>query len=152
MADLHLLDGDAAPWAGDTVRMLGMPSETPDFVVDGGGWRYVGACLMPADLLDALPDEPGGLNALVWQVAHAQGRLEFVEHRGVALDTGTPAGYLAANLDASWGRSVIGEGAEVLGSVEECVVWGGAYVGPDERLRRVIRAGTRAEPVTVQVG
>ena len=150
LADLNrLLDGDAHPWDGSTVRMLGIPSPDPDFVVDGRGWRYIGACLLPADLLEPLHGEPSGLNATVWQPAHAAGRLEFVEHRGVAIDTGTPAGYLAANLDASGGRSVIGPGAVVLGTVEECVVWDGAHVGPDEHLHRVIRAGTRTAPVTV---
>jgi len=66
-----------------------------------------------------------------------------------AVDCGTPADYLAANLHASGGRSVVGEGAVVQGSVERCVVWPGAWVGPDEQLRDVIRAGTRDEPITV---
>jgi len=35
------------------------------------------------------------------------------------------------------------------GSVERCVVWPGAWVGPDEQLRDVIRAGTRDDPITV---
>lgn len=152
LADLsRLLDGDGHSWDGHTVRMLGVPSTEPDFVVAGRGWRYIGACLLPADLLEPLHGAPSGLNATVWQPAHAAGRLEFVEHHGVAIDTGTPAGYLAANLDASGGRSVIGTGAVVLGRVEQSVVWAGAYVGPEERLHRVVRAGTRQHPVTVQV-
>ena len=147
----RLLDGDGRPWDGTTVRMLGVPAEKPDFVVDGRGWRYVGACLLPPDLLAPLQGQPSGLNATVWQPAHEAGRLEFVQHHGVAIDTGVPAGYLAANLDASGGRSVVGVGARVLGTVEESVVWEGAYVGPDEHLHRAIRAGTQEGPVTVQV-
>lgn len=151
LADLsRLLDGDGIPWDGHTVRMLGVPTAEPDFV-DGKRWRYVGACLLPADLLEPLHGAPAGLNATVWQPAHTEGRLEFVAHHGVAIDTGTPPGYLAANLDASGGRSVIGRGAVVLGRVEESVVWDGAHVGPGERLCRVIRAGTRQHPVTVHV-
>lgn len=159
LADLSVLltgdgrtgDGRICPWDGTTVRMLAVPeSDSPDFDVNGG-WRYVGACLMPADLLEPLRPEPSGLFSLVWEPALAAGRLEFVEHRGVAIDTGTPAGYLAANLDASGGRSVIGPGAAVLGEVVQSVVWDGAWVGPDERLVRAVRAGTPDEPVTVRV-
>ena len=36
---------------------------------------------------------------------------------------------------------MIGEGAVVEGSVERCVVWPGAYVGPREHLVEVVRAG-----------
>jgi N-acetyl-alpha-D-muramate 1-phosphate uridylyltransferase len=68
----------------------------------------------------------------------------------VAIDCGTPADYLAANLHASGGESVVGAGATVLGRLERCVVWDGAYVGPGETLREVVRAGTREEPLTVR--
>jgi MurNAc alpha-1-phosphate uridylyltransferase len=67
----------------------------------------------------------------------------------VVIDCGTPADYLAANLHASGGRNVIGEGATVLGRLERSVVWDGAWVGPEESLSEVIRAGDRRRPLTV---
>lgn len=143
-----LLDG----WGGRTVRMLVVPApEAADFTDDAGDWRYVGACLMPDDLLRDLPVRPGGLHSLVWTPARQAGRLELVPFDGVAIDTGTPAGYLAANLHSSGGVSVVGAGAEVLGSLEESVVWPGAVVAQGESLHRAIRAGDRDTPVTVTV-
>jgi hypothetical protein len=68
------------------------------------------------------------------------------------VDCGRPADYLAANLMASGGASVVGEGAVVEGSVERCVVWPGAYVGPREHLVEVVRAGSRDQPLTVAAG
>lgn len=154
LTDLTVLltgDGRVGRWDGTTVRMLAVrDGDRPDFDV-AGGWRYVGACLLPDDLLAGLEPVPSGLFRLVWQPALEAGRLEFVEHRGVAIDTGTPAGYLAANLDANAGRSVVGAGAVVEGRLTESVVWDGAWVGPDERLVRAVRAGNRTERVTVQV-
>ena len=38
----------------------------------------------------------------------------------------------------------------VEGTVERCVVWDGAYVGPDEHLVDAVRAGTRAAPITAR--
>ena len=40
--------------------------------------------------------------------------------------------------------------ATVRGRIERCVVWDGAWVGPDEHLVETIRAGTRESPVTVR--
>ncbi|HEV7722888.1 MAG TPA: hypothetical protein VGO60_16475, partial [Iamia sp.] len=71
------------------------------------------------------------------------GRLDLVTHPGPFVDCGTVADYLAANLDASGGASVIGEGARVgEGSeVVRSVVWGDAEVAPGERLVDAVRAG-----------
>lgn len=166
--DLLLLNGDAylshrggaaaiaAPlldgWDGTTVRMLVVAAAGPaDFTDAAGSWRYVGACLMPDALLRPLRVEPSGLHSRVWTPAHDAGLLELIPFDGTAIDTGTPAGYLAANLHASAGANVIGAGAQVHGRLEESVVWPGAWVGPDEVLRRTIRAGTREAPVTVSV-
>jgi hypothetical protein len=44
---------------------------------------------------------------------------------------------------------VVGEAAVVEGTLERSVVWPGAYVGPDEHLTEVVRAGTRGRPLTV---
>ncbi len=71
---------------------------------------------------------------------------------GIAIDCGTPGDYLRANLLTSGGASVIGADAHVAGTVTQCVVWPGAWVGAHEHLRKVIRAGTRTAPVTVPAG
>jgi NDP-sugar pyrophosphorylase family protein len=83
---------------------------------------------------------PTGLYEVCWKVAQEDGRLDVARHGGAFFDCGTPASYLAANLAASDGRSVIGPGAVVDGVVEESVVWPGAEVFAHERLRRAIRA------------
>jgi MurNAc alpha-1-phosphate uridylyltransferase len=60
---------------------------------------------------------------------------------GQFVDCGTPREYLRANLLASGGRSVVGEGAVVEGLVDDVVVWDGGWVGPHESLRNCIRVG-----------
>lgn len=141
-----------AGWDGHTVRMLGVPGPPPGDFPQLPGWRYVGVCLMPGDLLDGLPSGHSGLYKQIWQPAAAGGRLEFVEHHGVAIDTGTPAGYLAANLHASGGLPVLGVGAQVHGRVTRSVVWDGAVVAPGEHLIDSVRAGNRDHPVTLYCG
>lgn len=140
-----LLDG----WDGERCRLLGVDLGRP---ADFGTMRYVGACLLPWHDVRGLSPEPTGLYEVLWRRAEAEGRLEVVPGRGTAIDCGTPADYLAANLDASGGASVIGDGAVVEGSLERAVVWDGGYVGPDEHLVDAIRAGDRDHPVTVRVG
>ena len=63
-------------------------------------------------------------------------------------DCGTPRSYLAANLWASGGATVLGEGAAVHGRAERCVLWDGTVVAEGERLVDAIRASER---VTVLV-
>ena len=94
---------------------------------------------------------PTGLYEVLWRDDDAAGALDLVRTApgGTAIDCGTAADYLAANLHASGGASVIGAGAEVLGRLERSVVWDGAWVGPDEVLVGQIRAGDREHPVTV---
>ncbi len=87
---------------------------------------------------------------MLWRSEHERGRLDLMTTKDVAIDCGTPADYLAANLHASGGASVVGEGAVVEGRIERCVVWPGARVEPTESLVEVIRAGTPDRPVTVR--
>jgi NDP-sugar pyrophosphorylase family protein len=69
-----------------------------------------------------------------------EGRIEVVRHDGPFVDCGTPAQYLAANLQASGGDSVVEPGAVVEGTLDRCVVWSDARVHPGEELSCCIRA------------
>lgn len=152
-ADAYLEPGVGAlvdGWGGGRCRLLVAPTGAPgDFTFDGRPVRYVGACLLPWRLVSTLRATPSGLYEVLWRREHDAGRLDLVIHRGTAIDCGTPVDYLRANLHASGGRPVVGEGATVEGTVERCVVWAGAHVRRDEHLVECIRAGTRAEPMTV---
>jgi NDP-sugar pyrophosphorylase family protein len=133
--DLSLLLGG---WDYERPRLLVRTGAGP---ADFGPRRYVGAALVPAAAVAALPDGFSGLHREVWAPAAAVGALEFVEVRGTAIDCGTPSDYLRANLLASGGESVVGDGAVVQGELVRSVVWPGAVVRPGERLVECIRAG-----------
>ena len=108
---------------------------------DFGGLRYCGVALIPAATAAALAPVPSGLYEVSWREERAAGRLDLVVTGAAFVDCGTPADYLAANLAASGGRSVvaddavIGEGARVVRSV----VWPGAEVAAGEVLADAIR-------------
>jgi hypothetical protein len=143
-----------AGWDGERCRLLATPArpgERADFAADGAGVRYVGSCLLPWAAVRRLAPEPSGLYEVLWRDL-PPAELELVVTDAPVIDCGRPADYLAANLLASGGASVVGQGAVVAGSVERSVVWPGAYVGPEERLLEVVRAGTREEPMTVSAG
>lgn len=148
------LDELVRGWDGRRCRLLvtvAGPGERVDFTRGGRGVRYVGSCLLPSTSVRGLAAEPTGLYEVLWRNL-ADDDLELVPTDDLVIDCGRPADYLAANLHASGGRSVVGAGAVVEGSVERCVVWAGAWVGPDEDLHEVIRAGTRERPMTVDGG
>ncbi len=153
-ADTYLtggLDPLVADWNGQHCRLLVVAVDGPgDFNAAGRRVRYVGACLLPWRLVSALAPDPSGLYEVLWRREADAGRLEFAWHTATAIDCGTPADYLRANLHASGGRSVVGAGAVVDGTIERCVVWPGSYVGKRERLTDCIRAGSRTEPMTVR--
>ncbi len=152
----HGLPDLLSGWDGERCRLLVAPvgpADRADFTPrDGEPVRYVGACLLPWTAVRRLEPVPSGLYEVLWRDLTRAGALELlpVPDGEPWIDCGTPDSYLAANLLASGGRGVVGRGAVVAGTVEACVVWPGAYVGPDEHLRRVVRAGTRERPVTVR--
>jgi MurNAc alpha-1-phosphate uridylyltransferase len=113
----------------------------------GGRWRYAGICALPWPDVAVLTAVPSGLYEVSWRAAEAAGRLELVTLAGPFIDCGTPADYLAANLLASGGETVVGEGAVVEGVAERCVLWPGARVKAGERLVATIRT---ASGLTVQ--
>ena len=127
-----LVDG----WDGSRVRLL--VTEDPERG-DFGRWRYAGAALLPWAEVRDLPAEPAGLYEVSWARLEAEGALDLVPVDGRFIDCGTASDYLAANLAASGGRSVIGEGAVVAGEVDRSVVWPGGVVGRDEHLVDAIR-------------
>jgi hypothetical protein len=127
-----LLDG----WDGLRPRLL---VRTEDGPRDFGCARFLGVSLVPADIAAGLPDARAGFYDLVWRPAWDRGELELVEATGTALDCGTAADYLRANLHVSGGGSVVDPSAVVLGSLTRCVVWPGARVEADEVLVDAIR-------------
>ena len=146
----ELVDG----WDGTACRLLATPvrsGQRADFVRDGVGVRYVGSCLLPWTSIRALAPEPSGLYEALWRDLPPS-ELELVVTDAAVIDCGRPADYLAANLHASAGASVVGPGAVVEGHLQRSVVWPGAYVDPREDLVEVVRAGTRERPLTVPCG
>ena len=142
--DVLVLNGDAyrpgslAPfvdgWRGDRIRLLVVRDpERGDF----GAWRYAGAALHPWASVAALPAEPAGLYEAVWRHADP----ELVPWEGTFVDCGTPRDYLAANMHASGGAPVVGEGAVVEGELVRSVVWPGGVVRRGERLVDAVRVG-----------
>ena len=129
-------------WDRERVRVLVAGDE------EFGPRARIVASLLPWRAVDELEPRPTGLYEVCWRPAQEAGRLDVAHHRGAFFDCGTPSGYLAANLAASDGRSVAGQGARVEGTIEESVVWPGAEVSAGEQLRRAIRA---SEHVTVLV-
>src|SRR5690606_28917010 len=102
--------------------------------------RVIGS-LLPPGVVAGLPAGPSGLYETCWRPAAAAGRLDVVGSGAAFVDCGRPADYLAANLAASGGRSVVGEGATVDGTLVRSVVWPGGVVHPGERLVDAIRVG-----------
>ncbi len=139
------LAGFAAGWDGEHPRLLTVPDPQR---ATWGDDCYAGAALLPGSEVSALPATPTGLWEVWWRRLTPGVDLELVRHEGPWFDCGTPARYLAANLEASGGRSVVSPGALVEGRVEESVVWVGARVEAGEHLYRAVRA---PGPLTVLV-
>jgi MurNAc alpha-1-phosphate uridylyltransferase len=127
-----------AGWDGETVRLLVPGPPRSDFEPT---LPLAGALVPWADVA-RLRAEPAGLYREVMVPAAAGGWLELVPGSGRFVDCGTPASYLAANLTASGGSAVVGDGAQVAGEVERSVLWSGAVVRQHERLVDAIRTGT----------
>jgi N-acetyl-alpha-D-muramate 1-phosphate uridylyltransferase len=113
-----------------------------------GSASRIAAALMPWRQVARLPPEPAGLYEASWRGLAARDEIEIVRWEGPCLDCGTPARYLAANLTANGGASVIDAGARVDGEVVRSVVWPGSRVRASERLVDAVRA---SDDVTVLV-
>lgn len=126
-----LLDG----WDGERIRILVVGTDT-----FAAGVAVAGSLLPWRDVVD-VPAKPRGLTP-IWLRAAEAGRVDTVRLGDdvPCADCGTPAAYLAANLQRSGGESVVGIDAVVEGTIERCVVWPGAVVRPHEHLVDAIRA------------
>jgi N-acetyl-alpha-D-muramate 1-phosphate uridylyltransferase len=113
-----------------------------------GPTSRIAAALMPWPDVAQLAPVPSGLYEASWRALADSGQIDIVRWDGPCFDCGTPARYLAANLAASGGTSVIGAGAQVDGEVVRSVVWPGTRVRRRERLVDAVRAG---DDVTVLV-
>jgi N-acetyl-alpha-D-muramate 1-phosphate uridylyltransferase len=129
----RLVDG----WDGERVRVL---TSTP---LPFGPRSGVVASMLPWPVAARLEAEPAGLWEVVWSGELADGRIDALHSTEPAIDCGTPADYLRANMTWSGGRSVIGDGAVVEGTVDRCVVWSGSAVQRGERLVDAVRGDGR---------
>lgn len=122
-------------WDGRTVRVL---VAGPPRLEDGVG---ILGSLLPPDVIAGLPHRPAGLYEACWKPLAAEGRIEVVGAEVPFVACDTPRDYLAANLLASGGEPVVGEGAVVAGRLVRSVVWPGGLVAADEVLVDAIRIG-----------
>jgi MurNAc alpha-1-phosphate uridylyltransferase len=113
-----------------------------------GPTSSVVAAFMPWPDVAGLPSTPAGLWEVSWRASLDAGRVDVIRWDGPCRDCGTPARYLAANMEASGGHPVVGAGARVAGSLVRSVVWDGAEVRRGEALMDAIRTD---EWVTVLV-
>src|SRR3954451_6547434 len=126
-------------WDGERPRLLVVRTEgRADF---GNGLRFAGLSLLPWSIATSIPAATAGLYEAVWRDAEESDRLDLIESDAAFIDCGTPADYLRANLAASGGESVVGEGAVVEGQLVRSVVWPGGVVRRGEQLVECVRAG-----------
>jgi NDP-sugar pyrophosphorylase family protein len=140
------LDG----WDRERVRILVVPPQpTSSAAASGSDGRAAGAvppdaivagALLPWREVAPLEATPSGLYEMSWRRLSDEGRIDVIPWHEPCLDCGTPARYLAANMAASGGLSVIGKGAVVEGFVERSVIWDGVEVRPHERLTGAVKA------------
>ena len=142
-ADTDLASRMTDGWDGERIRLLvvapGPLTSTADFA---DGTVFAGVSLNPWRDVRHLRPEPTGLWEVCWRQADEDGRIERIRYDGAWFDTGTPSAYLAANLAANRGRSVIAPDATVEDpetTVVRSVVWSRAHVAADERLHEQIR-------------
>jgi MurNAc alpha-1-phosphate uridylyltransferase len=125
-------------WDGRHPRLLVGPAG--DGQADFGDRRFVGVSLLPGTIAASLPASPLGLYEAVWRKAWERDQLELIDVTGPAVDCGTVAEYLRANLLANGGESVIGAGCVVNGELCRSVIWEGCTVEPGECLTDTVRA------------
>ncbi len=139
-----VVNADAWTTADPAVLVAAWNGHSPAVLVAGdefGPSAAVAAAVVPADLIAQLPEGPSGLWQQVWERQHAEGNLQVVSTDATFIDCGTPARYLYANMVASGGSTVIGDGARMDGVAHRSVIWPGAVVSTGEVLVDAIRTG-----------
>ncbi|HEX6936903.1 MAG TPA: sugar phosphate nucleotidyltransferase [Actinomycetes bacterium] len=132
-------------WDGERPRLLCVRTAGP---ADFGDLHYVGTAVLPWWAVRDLEPVPSGLYEVSWRALHDRGALDLVVIDLEAVDCGTPAAYLRANMAASGGAPVVEDGARVEGELVRSVVWAGEVVRPGERLVDAIRgAGVTLHPL-----
>lgn len=134
------LAGFVAGWDGVRTRLLVVDDPARG---DFGTLRYCGVALIPAGEIARFEAVPSGLYEVSWRSLAAAGLLDLVVHPGPFVDCGTPADYLAANLSASGGASVIDPVSEVGpgAMLRRCVVWPGVVVPAGAQLVDTVCTG-----------
>ncbi len=118
-----------------TRLLVALDRTSPDF---DGLWRFVGLSTMNRATIERIEPETEDLYRDLWKQQLADGDVDLVPFGGLAIDAGTPADLLAANLIENGGESVVEDGATVEGSAAQCVVLAGARVRADEHHRLCI--------------
>lgn len=140
------LDGFVQDWDHERTRLWRV---TDRFRGDFGDLRYCGVALIPAATARALAPAPSGLYEVSWRQQRGRRTPPWSTTEARFVDCGTPADYLAANLAASGGRSVV---AMVRGrhrcAPRTCGGWArrGGVPGRGPRRRHPHPAGDRARP------
>lgn len=117
------------------------------------------ASLLPWSAVRELEPRPAELYEATWRPGAVDGTLDVVGYDGAVFDCGTPATYLAANLEVAERAggsivgvgssvpgditaSVVGAGCVVDGRITSTVVWDGAEVPAVDVLDRAIRVSS----------
>ncbi len=143
-----VLFGDVADFVGGrdqapTRLLVTLDRASPDF---DGLWRFVGLSTMDRATLARIGPDTEDLYRDLWRRQLADGEVQLVPFTGLAIDAGTPANLLAANLVESGGGTVIEPGTTVDGTAEQCLVLAGGEVPSGTHLQRcIVDRNTRFE-------
>ncbi|CAN5424097.1 hypothetical protein BH23ACT3_BH23ACT3_11880 [soil metagenome] len=133
------------PESSPTQLLVTLDQASADF---DGLWRFTGLSKMTSGTLREIEPASDDLYHGLWKVQLESGDAQLVPFRGLAVDCGTPAGLLAANLIESGGHTVAESGATVDGEAIQCLLLDGAHVGAGERVRlSVVDAASRCSIV-----
>jgi N-acetyl-alpha-D-muramate 1-phosphate uridylyltransferase len=138
-----VLFGDVADFIGrrgeaSTRLLVTLDRTSPDF---DGLWRFVGLSTMDRSTVARIGPDTEDLYRDLWKRQLVDAEVKLVPFTGLAIDAGTPANLLAANLVESGGNTVVEPGANVDGTAEQCLVLAGAEVRAGTHLERCIVDG-----------
>ncbi len=135
-----VLFGDVTDFIGRrhqarTRLLVTLDRASPDFA---HLWRFVGLSTMTQATLAKIRPDTEDLYRDLWKRQLSKGEADLVPFTGLAIDAGTPANLLAANLVERGGRTVVENGASVEGTADHCVVLAGGEVRAGEHLRHCV--------------